>query len=63
MEITKEQAERAIEERVRLIDAMRASNAPDKEQAIAHVEGELRELKKVTGPRHIVGSSDIPPKR
>ena len=42
---------------VKDVDAIRASNRTDEEkvEAIASVDATIKELKKITGPRHHVG--------
>ena len=57
MNLSRETAEAEIVKRVKMLDAIRAGAAPDAIQ-IARIEAEIQELKKVTGPRHIVGASD-----
>jgi len=49
------EVEAQIVERVKLIDAIRASSMPDKDAAIARVEAEIKAIKADHGPRHVIG--------
>jgi len=57
-----QQAEADIQQAVKNIDVIRANASltdDEKEVKIAEVDAEITELKKVTGPRHITGTSNI----
>ena len=54
----KDQAEQKIVEIVGRISAIRVSGAPDRDEQIALLDAEIRELKKITGPRRIVGKME-----
>jgi uncharacterized membrane protein YukC len=57
--MTEEEAEALIVSLVKKIDRLRASASmsdADKTAAVAQVDSEIRDLKKVTGPRHITGT-------
>jgi len=55
--MTPEQAEARIVELVQtVIDRYRGDDSPEAKRAIEDAEAEILELKKITGPRRIVGS-------
>lgn len=56
--MNKEEAEKKICELVRQIDGVRAMGlTKEKENGrIAQLDEEIRELKKITGPRHLTGT-------
>lgn len=56
--MNKEEAEKKICELVRRIDGVRAMGvSKEKEEGrIAQLDEEIRELKKITGPRHLTGT-------
>ena len=55
--ISKYEAEAHIVLLVQKIDKLRLREMPDcdRQRAIAQVDEEIKELKQITGPRHIVG--------
>lgn len=53
----KQEAEASICKLVTRIDAIRLTDMPeaDKVKQIAEIEGNIKELVEVTGPRHLIG--------